>query len=264
MASARDIAVKRGETVNYYRPDQFVIRSDLNARDMSTPDNVAHVEWLANEMRLKGFTSVLRCMMWEGELVLTEGHCRTTAAKLAISREWLPTDTLLPALTEPKGTSLLDLYSRQVSGNGTSKELNVEETIANVKRIMTIGKTVPEIAKLIGKSTEYINKLLDFQSAPTEVHKMVAEGRVTLATAAATIKKKGGTEGVQALYDGLKKAQSEGRSKVQARDVAPKPKKISNDLVESMITVLRSVAEGGHCHTEAQSLIARIDELRGE
>ena len=264
MASARDIAVKRGETVNYYRPDQFVIRSDLNARDMSTPDNVAHVEWLANEMRLKGFTSVLRCMMWEGELVLTEGHCRTTAAKLAISREWLPTDTLLPALTEPKGTSLLDLYSRQVSGNGTSKELNVEETIANVKRIMSVGKSVAEAAALVGKSVSYVNQLLEFQGAPTEVHKMVAEGKVSLKTAAETIRKKGSTEGVKALYDGLKKAAEEGRKRATPADVAPKPKKIGAELIESMITVLRSVATGGHCHTEAQSLLARIDELRGE
>lgn len=264
MASARDIAVKRGETVNYYRPDQFVIRPDLNARDMSTADNVAHVEWLANEMREKGFTSILKVMMWEGALVLTEGHCRTTAVKLCMDRGWLQADTLVPALTEPKGTSLLDLYARQVSGNGTSKELNVEETIANIKRIMTIGKSVPEIARLIGKSADYINKLLDFQSAPTEVHKMVAEGKVSLTTASETIKKRGSTDGVQALYDGLKKAQAEGRKKATASDVAPKPKKLSADLIESIITVLRSVAEGGHCKTEAQSLIERVDELRGE
>ena len=266
MASARDIAVKRGETVNYYRPDQFVIRPELNARDLSTPDNVAHVEWLATEMRDKGFTSILKCMMWEGALVLTEGHCRTTAVKLCIERGWLPADTLVPALTEPKGTSMIDLYARQVSGNGTSKELNPEEMIANVKRIMTIGKTVPEIAKLIGKSADYINRLLDFQSAPTEVHKMVAEGTVSLAVAQATIKKKGAAEGVQALQEGVEKAKAAGRKKATAGDVAPKPKKLSDETIEIMISILRAIAAGhfSHAMSRAQVVIEKVDKLRGE
>ena len=262
MASARDIAVKRGETVNYYRPDQFIIRPDLNARDMSTPDNVEHVEWLANEMKSKGFTTILRCMIWENQLVLTEGHCRTTAVKLAMSRGWLPADTLVPALTEPKGTSLLDLYSRQMSGNGTSKGLNAEEAVANVKRIMSVGKTVAEAAALVGKSVSWINQLLEFQGAPTEVHKMVAQGQVSLKTASETIKKKGSTEGVAALYTALQKAKAEGRTKVTATDVEPKQKKLRNDLIETMVSFIRHAATRGD--KDAERLLIRIDEARGE
>ena len=266
MASARDLAVRRGETVNYYRPDQFVIRPDLNARDMSTPDNVEHVEWLAGEMRDKGFTSLLKVMIWENQLVLTEGHCRTTAVKLAIERGWLPEDTLVPALTEPKGTSLLDLYARQMSGNGTSKALNTEESLANIKRIMTVGKTVDEAAKLVGKSPSWVRQLLDFQSAPTEVHKMVAAGVVSLKTASETIKKKGNTEGARALKEGVEKAAAEGRKRATPTDVAPRPKRLNDDLIEMLISALRSLLARDTAvgRTAAEKVLEKVDKLRGE
>lgn len=263
MTSARGLSVKRGETVNYYRPDQLVIRPDLNARDLTTPDNVAHVEWLAGEMKAKGFTTRLSVMMWEGELVLTEGHCRTAAAKLCMERGWLPADTLLPALTEPKGTSLVDLWARQVSGNGTSKALNTEELLANVKRLLTIGKSVADIAKLFGKSEASIETLLRFESAPTEVHKMVAEGKVSLTTAEKTVRKKGGAEGAKVLKEAVEKAKSEGRTKAGPADIEPKPVRLSNDLIESMITMLRMISAGGSAYqSRVDVLLARIDELR--
>lgn len=266
MASARDIAVKRGETVNYYRPDQFVIRPDLNARDMTTPDNVEHVEWLAGQMRDKGFTSVLRCIMWEGQLVLTRGHCRTAAAKLAIERGWLPVDTLLPALTEPKGTSMLDLYVEQIADNGSSKALNPEEAVANVKRIMSVGKTIDEVAKLVGKSPSWVRQLLDFQSAPTEVHKLVAEGKVTLKTASETIRKKGTAEGTQALKDGVARAAADGRKRATPTDVSQAPKRLPNDLIETVISSLRALVHRDTQATRhaAEKALERVDALRGE
>ena len=267
MASARDIAVKRGETVNYYRPDQFVIRPELNARDLSTPDNVAHVEWLANEMRDKGFTSILKCMMWEGALVLTEGHCRTTAVKLCIERGWLPADTLVPALTEPKGTSIIDLYARQVSGNGTSKALNPAELAANTKRMMTVGKTLEDVAKLVGKSKEYLDSLLTLEAeAPTEVLKLVADGTVSVGTAERAIKKLGKTEGAKQLVEAAAEAKAKGQKKVSGKGIAPKPKRLNADTIETMVSILREIAAGHYAQamTKAQAVIDKIDGLRGE
>ena len=266
MASARDLAVKRGETVNYYTLDQLETVPELNARDLTTPDNVAHIEWLANEIETKGFTSVMKVILWDGKIVVTEGHCRTAACQLLQSQGKWPEDRLLPALSEPKGTGVEDLVARQMSGNGTSKALNTEEAAANIKRMMSFGKNVSQVAKLVGRSTGYVENLLAFQGAPTEVHKMVADGAVSLSTAAKTIRKKGATAGVEALKAGTEKAAKEGRKRATINDVAPIKPKVDIGLFNVVLTSLRLLLTGtptAHDVAEARKVLAKADKALG-
>jgi hypothetical protein len=223
MTSARDIAVKRGETVLYFNPGQLVLDPQLNIRDMSTPDNDAHVEWLCGEILDKGFTSIMKVLVRENDsIVVTEGHCRLTAVRRCIERGQLQEDVMLPCLTEPKGTSLLDLYARQFSTNGTSKGLNADEAAANIKRIMTFGKSQAEVARIIGKSAQYVGQMLGFQEAPQEVREMVAKGEVSTSAAMATLRKEGPSKGAAKLKAGVSKAKAAGRKKATQKDIAPR------------------------------------------
>lgn len=226
MASARDIAVSRGETVLYFRPDQLTLDPLLNARDMSTPDNIAHVEELAQSIELRGFKSILKVMLRKGDdgedqIIVTQGHSRVSAVRQLIERGKLAKDIALPCLTEPKGTALLDLYAEQFYGNGTSKALNPDEAAANIKRIMTFGKSQAEVARIIGKSAQYVGQMLGFQEAPAEVREMVAKGEVSTSAAMATLKKEGPAKGAAKLKAGVAKAKESGRTKATKRDIAP-------------------------------------------
>ena len=264
MASARDLAVKRGETVNYFNLDQLETVPELNARDLSTPDNVAHIEWLANEIDTKGFTSVMRVMLHQGKIVVTEGHCRTAACQLLRTRGRWPEDRLLPALSEPKGTTVEDLIARQMSGNGTSKALNSEEAAANIKRLMTFGMSVGEVAAKTGRTVTFVETLLAFQGAPTDVHKMVADGAVAMSTAVKTLRKKGETEGTAALKAGVKKAVAEGRTRAGPSDIEPVKPKITRGLFAVVVSALRTALNERSTHhqlEDARGVLAKADEV---
>ena len=264
MASARDLAAKRGETVNYFNLDQLEFVPELNARDLSTPDNVAHIAWLANEIKTKGFTSVMRVMLYQGKIVVTEGHCRTAACQLLKSRGEWSDDMLLPALTEPKGTTVEDLIARQMSGNGTSKALNPDEAAANIKRLMTFGKSAAQVAVMIGRTPAYVNELLEFQGAPTAVHKMVAAGAVAMSTAVKTLRKKGEAEGTAALKAGVQKAVAEGRTRVVPSDIEPAKPKLTRDLFQVVVHLLRLATTAPltkHEIEEAKDALAKADAV---
>ena len=232
MASARDLAVKRGETVLYFNPSQLILDPKLNIRDLSTADNQEHVKWLMDEILEKGFTSILRVLKTENdEIVVTEGHCRRTAVKNLVKAGKLPKDIGLPCLVEAQGTSLLDLYARQFSTNGTSKGLNADEAAANIKRIMTFGKTQAEVARIIGKSAQYVSQMLGFQEAPSEVREMVAKGEISTSAAMATLRKEGPSKGAEKLKAGVTKAKASGRTKATAKDIESKVKAKSDTAI---------------------------------
>jgi len=268
MTSARDLAQKRGQTINYYHPTDLVERADLNARDLSTPDNVAHIRWLADEIRERGFlqTRPLSVIMWEGQLVLTEGHCRLAAVRL-LDKEGYHID-LLPALTEPQGTSMLDLWGRQASGNGSSKPLNDAEMIANLKRIMASGVIkASEAAKLIGKSAGYVSQLLALQQAPVEAQQMVKDGKATAETVVKAIKKRGPKTGLEALKNAEKAANAAGRKRVSTRDMESRTLKLTKEHIEVIITILRKAATAVLTRAEmeeARVQAVRLEELMGD
>jgi ParB-like chromosome segregation protein Spo0J len=113
----------------------------------------------------------------------------------------------------------MDLYSRQFSTNGTSKGLNADEAAANIKRIMTHGKTQAEVARMIGKSAQYVSQMLGFQEAPEEVREMVAKGEVSTSAAMATLRKEGPAKGAATLKAGVSKAKASGRKRATKRDM---------------------------------------------
>ena len=180
MASARDLAVKRGETVLYFNPSQLILDPKLNIRDLSTADNQEHIKWLMDEILEKGFTSVMRVLKTENdEIVVTEGHCRTTAVKNLVKAGKLPKDIGLPCLVEAQGTSLLDLYARQFSTNGTSKGLNADEAAAAIAERLQARKLVflSDVPGLLSKLDDPTSLISTLQMS--EVEDLIARGVIS-------------------------------------------------------------------------------------
>lgn len=216
MPELRDLADKRGASVLLFNPRTLKIKPGLNIRDMNSADNRAYVEWLANEIATKGFNSILRVFMENGQPVISRGHRRHAAVMLCLERGVdIP---LIPCFPEPKGTSEFDIMAGQFTDNEDSR-ISAIEAGANIKRMLSFGKTEGEVAKAIGRSRSYISQTLEFMGAPSEVHQLVNEGKVSATLAASEVRHHGPEEGKKRLKEGVRKARAAGKSKATARDM---------------------------------------------
>lgn len=195
MANLKDLAESRGTLLNF-DPRKLKIKAGFNARDLDTPDNKAHIEWLATSIAEEGVKQPLVIYMEAGEAYIVEGHCRLTATMLAISRG--ADIATVPCIPEARGTSTVDRLLSQAIYN-TGKRLEPLELGANFKRAVALGYTVKQISEKVGKSVSYINQMIALQAAPTEVHNLIKEKKVSANAAAKTLRKKGAEKGVEAI-----------------------------------------------------------------
>ena len=231
---------ERGQTVVYKRRSQLTIKPGFNIRDMSDPENIAHVEWLAGEIKEKGFTSIIRIMRMGSEDVVTRGHCRMAAVDLLIQRgHWIDAEMKIQTLTEPKGTNAFNLLAIQHTGDD-NKKISHSEAVANVKRMMTFGKTEAEVAKAIGRSPTYVRDMLLLASAPASVEAAVQAGEISKTEATKIVRQKGPLLAGDAVEKMIKTARAKGKDKATAADepklsrkAAPKP---VSETLQTMVT----------------------------
>lgn len=217
----RDIAVSRGATIHNFRRSQLHIKPGFNIRDMSTDDNKAHVEDLANQIEARGFEGHIDIFMDEDRPTIWRGHCRAAAIDLLIERcVWNEREMLIPALLKPAGIGIVEMYGEQ-SRNGGSKALNVHENVANIIRIMgMVGQDHDRTAKLIGRSRSYVDHLLRFNEAATpEVHEAIAAGKISQTQSAAILRKEGSKKGSETIKKVVATAEASGKKKATKRDV---------------------------------------------
>ena len=219
----------RGGAILNFRRSQIHIDPDLNIRDLSTIDNVAHIEELAALIEENGFTSIIRVFSRDGKYLVDEGHCRMAAVDLLISRgKWDDETMLIPAFPAGKGKSELEMIAGQFTSNGTSKALNAREAAANVLRLMNLmGQDEEKVARKIGRSRSYVSQLLSFNEAATpEVHAAIERGEISQSQAATVLRKEGGKKGAETIQKAVQAAKSSGKKKATAktvRAVAPSP-----------------------------------------
>ena len=219
----------RGGAILNFRRSQIHIDPDLNIRDLSTIDNVAHIEELAALIEENGFTSIIRVFSRDGKYLVDEGHCRMAAVDLLISRgKWDDETMLIPAFPAGKGKSELEMICGQFTSNGTSKALNAREAAANVLRLMNLmGQDEEKVARKIGRSRSYVSQLLSFNEAATpEVHAAIERGEISQSQAATVLRKEGGKKGAETIQKAVQAAKSSGKKKATAKTVkavAPSP-----------------------------------------
>jgi ParB/RepB/Spo0J family partition protein len=121
-------------------------------------------------------------------IIVTDGHTRLEAVKLAISRGH--DIVTVPVVTKPRGTSMEDLTIALVTSNSGEK-LRPFEVAKVCKRLIGYGMTEADIAKRLMLTRAYVLDLLNLLAAPAEIRDMVSEGKISATEATKTIKKHG-------------------------------------------------------------------------
>lgn len=171
--------------------DKLIVREGFNVRTTEHADYKARVRKIADSILLTGFRQdkPLTGYVTPDGIVLTDGHTRYAAVKLAIS-EGAEIATL-PVVTKAKGTSEEDLHLDLIVGNSGAPLTPYEQAIV-CKRLAGFGWTSKDIAAKAGySSAQYVDGLLLLAGAPLALRKMVMEDVVSAANAIIAIVKYG-------------------------------------------------------------------------
>ncbi len=216
MADLKSLALSRSALLKF-DPRTLKVKAGLNGRDLSTPENVEHVEWLAKSMAENGYidSHPLEVFSEGDDVFVSDGHCRLAGVMLAISRG-VEIQTVT-CVHERRGTNDFERILNQNLAN-SGKRLTPLEEGHNIKRAINLGATIKQVAEKLGKSETYVSQSLDFQAAPAEVHAMVRAGEVS-ATLAAQVVRKRGSEGVEAIKKAVTTAKASGKGKATAKHI---------------------------------------------
>lgn len=229
----------------YVKRDAIRIISDFNIRIVK-PRVIEHRRRLANSMKLVGFKPEHPMVGYvanengENVIYLAGGHNRLAAYDIAVS-EGAELSEELPIVLKAKGTSFEDLTADIGAGNN-SLELEPLEKAFLCKRTHGFGWDNQRIADYIGiKSPAYVDDLLLLASAPSPVIMMVAEDKVSAATAIDMLKKHG-NKAPQLLQEGLERAQTQGKAKLTKRFTTDPGMKFVTRSAPSLFTTVKEIS----------------------
>lgn len=214
MASMKDLAESRAAVMNF-DPRKLRVKPGLNARDLDTPENVEHIEWLASSIAQDGVKKPLEIFLDGDDVFVSDGHCRLAATMLAIERG--ADIRTVPCLSESRGTNDIDrILNQNISNSG--KRLTPLEEGHNIKRAIALGATIKDVAAKLGKSETYVAQSLDFQAAPAEIHELVRKGEVSATLAAKTIRREG-SAGAETIKKAVANAKAAGKDRATEKHV---------------------------------------------
>jgi ParB-like chromosome segregation protein Spo0J len=183
------------------------------------PELDAHIRGLANSIKEIGVQQSLTVYM-KGEIpVLTDGHLRLCAVRLAIS-EGAEIKTV-PVQVEARYCNEADRVLSLLTRN-SGKPLTPLEQAEVVKRLLGFGWVRGQITARTGMSSTNYDNLLCLGAAPAAVTEMVKNNEVSATTAVKVIKQDGHTEGTETLKTAVAKANQEGKTKATAKHLPKK------------------------------------------
>jgi len=225
----KDLAKRRADL--FYIDPMIIVEDDgWNVRE-DTPELLAHIHELRDSIKAVGVKDALTVYMRGDTPVLTDGHCRLAAVKLAIADGALI--HAVPTRVEDKTANEADRVATMLVRRA-GKPLTPQEQSSVVKRLMAYGWTQKEIAEKTGYSPSKIADLVALSGASMEVAGLIKDGKVSPTTAARTIRKHGQEEAEKKLKDAVDEAEESGKDKVTLADMAGKshtahPPEIWND-----------------------------------
>lgn len=188
------------------------IEPGFNAR----PIDRDHVESMKESAKNGiGFPPII-VRVEDNQIILVDGHHRLTACLELIDEgtEYRRIDCM-----QFRGNDADRIMLMLTSAQG--KPLTPLEMGFQYKKLVAFGWSVQEIAAKIGKGKQHVEDMLGLSNAPTEIHSMIKEKKVS-ATLANEAVKKHGSKAPSVLNDGLKKATEKGASKVTKKFISPK------------------------------------------
>jgi ParB family transcriptional regulator, chromosome partitioning protein len=201
--------------------DSIVVDPDFNVRihDKSYDDRVRAI---ADSIKANGYYPdrplagfVAKAEDGSDIIILTDGHRRLAAVKLAISEGCEITE--VPMVTKPRGTSMEDLTVALVTSND-GDQLSPYEVALVCKRLVNIGMDSKTISSRIGRTKVYVENLLDLVAAPKAIRDMVVAGKVSATLAVETLRKDG-KDALTSLKAAQGVAESVGKTKVTKKHV---------------------------------------------
>ena len=216
-AGIKDIQVGRSDTFRVMI-DDIVVKPGLNCRDPRDLVHAEHLSMLSKSIEAVGLLEPLTVYMEDGKAVITDGHFRFEAAKLAIERG-APIFNL-PVKMEPKGSSEADRVFSQVARNSGKRLLPMEQGVV-FKKLIALGWEEAEIAAKAGISRTHVSNMVELQSAPQAIVDMVKGGKVAAGLALKTMKAADSEDAATAtLQQAVETAESKGKTKATPKHVA--------------------------------------------
>jgi ParB-like chromosome segregation protein Spo0J len=243
-------------------PYSIKVRPGWNSRDLTTPENVEHIEALAKSIAEIGVQEPLTVYMDGDTPILTDGHCRLMATCLAIEAYGAEIKSV-PVKTEPRGADERDRLLSQLVRNSGKRLTPLEQ--GNVyKRLLDLGWTEAEIAKKTGANPQLVTKYLDLRAAPSEVQAMVSKGEVSATFAMQVIGEQGAAKATAILGEAVAEAKASGKKKATAKTVekvagaTPPVAKVSGKKEALALEVVRSLVKA------LDSLMVQMPEFDSE
>ena len=177
----------KSEPVLLISPGELFEAEGFNVRLADDPENIAHIEALAESIFHVGVLEPLTAYKDLGppsqtmpHYIVTNGHCRLAAVRQAIARG-APIKAV-PVRLEPKRASAAD-HTFSLIARNSGKPLGSLELGIACKRMLAFGWTEVELAQKSGYSTQQIRNVVLLASAPAEVTRLVETGQVSASLA---------------------------------------------------------------------------------
>ncbi len=219
--------MSKAETILQLAPDILVEREGWNVRLEHDPDNIAHIEQLAESIFNVGVLEPLTAFRegtdaeGEARYVITNGHCRLAAVRQAIARG-APIKSV-PVRLEPKSASEADHTFSMVARN-TGKNLSQLELGFTCTRLLAFGWADADLAAKSGYSLQHIRNVLTLAAAPKQVTELVETGQVSASLAVQAVAAEGEAAGetLQAAVEIAKEEAKSDPKKVKKAEKAAK------------------------------------------
>jgi len=220
MARLQDMALGRTDVYNL---DPMLIQEEpgWNIRTES-PELAAHIRQLADSIKEVGVQEPVTVYLKNDIPILTNGHCRLMACRLAISEG--AEIKSIPARAEARYANDADRVLSMLTRNSGKPLLPLEQAEV-VKRLMALGWDKLAICMKSGFSGTHFDNLMNLSAAPEEVKDMVRGGQVAARTATDVIRKEGAEEGTKTLQKAVETAKEAGKTKATAKHLPKPPEK---------------------------------------
>jgi ParB-like chromosome segregation protein Spo0J len=217
MARLKDMAVGVKDLF-MLNPNLIQEEPGWNAR-IEGPELDAHIRQLADSIKEIGVQEPLTIYVRNEVPILTNGHCRLAAVRLAISEG--AEIKAVPCRTEERHANDADRVLSLITRN-SGKPLSLLEQASVVKRLLAFGWAEPDICKKTGFSRTHVSNLLALSGAPASVGKMVAAGEVSASLAVEVIREHG-DKATEVLHQGVERAKADGKTRATPKHVAAPP-----------------------------------------
>ncbi len=263
----------KNESILQIEPERLVEVDGWNVRLADDPDNIAHIAQLAESIYNVGVLEPLTAYVDASRVeldpvsgktfdfyVVTNGHCRLAAVKLAMARG-APIKTV-PVRLEPKHANAADHTFSMVARN-TGKNLSQLELGLACKRLLGFGWTDQQLADKSGYSVQHVRNVVLLANAPVEVTRLVETGQVSasLATQAVQAEGAGAAETLQAAVE-IAKQEDAAKPRRSLPKGKPAPVKATMRHVQKAKKSPGKAAYAGKPKS-AMSVEAQLARLRG-